>query len=500
MFFRLASRGCGRAPNARVELRPVIIAQQVGRYFLLDRIAVGGMAEIYRALTFDSQGHNHMVAIKRVLSNLADDDDFLQMMVDEAKITILLNHANVARVYEFVRVGDDYFIAMEYVDGRDIRAILERLREDNAWLPPEHAAYIVMCALHALHATHEARDGTGEFMEIVHRDVSPSNVLVGYDARVKLCDFGIAKAKLSRIQTRHGVIKGKVKYMSPEQAMGRKVDRRSDIFSAGTVLYELLTRQPPFTAEGEMDLIMKVRDARFTKPSKVNQRIPAQLDRIIRKAMNRSLGGRYQTAQEFAEALRMFIHEHCPDYTPATLGQLLRVMFKRDIDKDLRLLEQFVLGESDPDNLGDNLLAEVLGEGAPYTQFVPVHPRKETTGMVVTRMTPHVPSPEERIPPGANLHRLRTMILDPEERDAWVRVRKKRPRPGADYRAEAKTDTGRGTGELRADDDATDPDAVAPMDGTLDRHFHSQPTRIIKIGADDTDENEIDEEPTEAEN
>ena len=241
----------------------MIIAQQVGRYFLLDRIAVGGMAEIYRALTFDSQGHNHIVAIKRVLSNLADDDDFLQMMVDEAKITILLNHANIARVYEFVRVGDDYFIAMEFVDGRDVRAILERLREDDAWCPPEHAAYILMCTLTALHATHDARDGAGASMEIVHRDVSPSNVLVGYDARVKLCDFGIAKAKLSRIQTRHGVIKGKVKYMSPEQAMGRKVDPRSDIFSAGAVLYELLTRQPPFQAEGEMDLIMKVRDARL---------------------------------------------------------------------------------------------------------------------------------------------------------------------------------------------------------------------------------------------
>ncbi len=473
----------------------MIIAQQVGRYFLLDRIAVGGMAEIYRALTFDSRGHNHMVAIKRVLSNLADDDDFLQMMVDEAKITIMVDHANIAKVFEFVRVVDDYFLAMEFVDGRDVRSVLERLREDDAWFPPEHCAYIVMCTLAALHATHEARDATGEPMEIVHRDVSPSNILVGYDSRVKLCDFGIAKAKLSRIQTRHGVIKGKVKYMSPEQALGRKVDRRSDIFSAGAVMYEMLTRQPPFMAENEMDLIMKVRDARFTPPSELNPRVPLALEKIIQRAMSRSLGARFQTAQDFAEALRQFIHEQYPDYSPARLGQLLRVMFARDIDKDLRLLEQFVLGESDPEDLGDNLLAEILGEGAPYTQFVPVHPDGDTSGMGVTRMTPHVPDPEERLPPGADLHQLRTVILDPDEKASRVRVRKKRPRPGKDFQKELERDTQRGTNPI-FDDDPTDPESVPGGPELRDPRFHSSPTKIIRVGEEKQDEDYEEEEPT----
>lgn len=458
----------------------MLIAQQVGRYFLLDRIAVGGMAEIYRALTFDSEGHPHMVAIKRVLSNLADDDDFLQMLVDEAKITILLDHPNIARVYELARIGDDYFLAMEYVDGKDVRSILETLRAKEAFLAPEHCAYIMMCTLAALHASHQQTDAMGIPLQIVHRDVSPSNILVSFDSRVKLCDFGIAKASLCRIQTRSGVIKGKVKYMSPEQAMGHKLDRRSDLFSAGSVLYEMLTRQPPFQADNEMDLIFKVRDARYTRPSKLNPAVPPRLERILRKALSRSTTGRYQTAAEFGEELRLFLKEQHPGYTPATLGQRLRALFTDEIERDLRLLEEFVLGDYDPGKLGDNLLAEVLGEGAPYTQFVPVPPHGPTaTGLVVTRLIPRVPAPEDRLPPGADLHQLKTFILDPDERKNRVRVRRTRPRPGLDFEEQQRSQTQRVTSQVAAQDGPTDPDTLAPDQPEALTHFHSQPTRIL---------------------
>jgi serine/threonine-protein kinase len=456
----------------------MFIAQQIGRYHLLDRIAFGGMAEIFRAKTFDSQGHEHMVAIKRVLRHLAEDDDFLQMLVDEAKIASLLDHVNIAKVFEFVRVGEDYFIAMEFVDGRDCRSILDRCRAEGLWLAPDDCAYIMMRTMEGLHSAHETTDGTGDSLKIVHRDVSPSNIIVSYQGHVKLCDFGIAKAKLSRIQTRTGVIKGKVKYMSPEQAMGRPLDRRSDVFSGGTVLYELLTKQCPFQAENEMELIFRVRDAKFPKLTRYNPDIPAKLDRIVRKALSRNLSSRYQSAQEFAEDLAEYIQEEAANYTPAKLGRRLRKIFTDDIERDLRRLEEFVVGEADPSAVGDNLLSEVLGEGAPYTKFTPVNPDQEQTGEhQKTRMMPRVPPPESRLPDGVDLHDMKTAIIDPEERAKRVIKRKHRPRPGAHYRKDRHRETQQKT--LVVD---TPKEDEPPQE--MDPRFHSQPTKIIHVRAE----------------
>jgi eukaryotic-like serine/threonine-protein kinase len=410
----------------------MFVAQQVGRYHLLDRIAFGGMAEIFRAKTFDSQGQEHMVAIKRVLRHLSDDDDFLQMLVDEAKIASLLDHTNIAKVYEFVRVGDDYFISMEYVDGKDSRTVLDRCRAEGLKLAPEHCAYILMRVLEGLHSAHEKHDGAGTHLNIVHRDVSPSNIIISYSGLVKLCDFGIAKATLSRVQTRTGVIKGKVKYMSPEQAMGHPLDRRSDLFSAGSVLYELLTLQPPFQAENEMELVFRVRDAKYQRPTKLCPETHLELERIVKKALSRSTATRYQTAAEFAVDLRHYLQAEHPDYSPGRLGRFVRKMFAEEIEKDLRLLEDFVFDKVDPSAVGQNLLAEVLGEGAAYTKFTPVGPdaveRHERT-----KLMPRVPPPEERLPSDVDLHDMKTEILDLEEREHRVRKRRRRPKPGATY-------------------------------------------------------------------
>jgi len=259
---------------ARYPLELVRRAQQLGRYHLLDRIAFGGMAEIYRAKTFDAHGQAHLVAVKRVLAHLAEDDDFIQMLVDEAKIASVLRHGSIARVYEFARAHGEYFIAMEHVDGKDMRTVLERCRTKKRPIPAEHAAYIAAEAASALHAAHSAVDSRGRPLRIIHRDVSPSNIICSYAGEVKLCDFGIAKATLSRVQTKTGVIKGKVKYMSPEQALGRKLDHRSDVFSLGSCLYEMLTRIPPFTASNEMDLLIKVRDAKYRPVSELTPGLP----------------------------------------------------------------------------------------------------------------------------------------------------------------------------------------------------------------------------------
>ncbi|MBZ0232049.1 MAG: serine/threonine protein kinase, partial [Deltaproteobacteria bacterium] len=352
-------------------------AQQLGRYHLLDRIAFGGMAEIYRAKTFDAQGHAHLVAVKRVLAHLAEDDDFIQMLVDEAKIASLLRHQNIARVYEFARAHGEYFIAMEHVDGKDTRTILERCRQKKKPMPPEHAAYVAAEVGSALHAAHTAIDSKRRPLRIVHRDVSPSNIIVSYTGEVKLCDFGIAKATLSKVNTKTGVIKGKVKYMSPEQALGRKLDHRSDVFSLGSCLYEMLTRVPPFTASNEMDLLIKVRDAKYRPIADLVPSTPPEIEAIADRCLTRSRAQRYQTAAEVEADLRAFLRRYVPNYSRSHLGRYVRKAFAAEIERELRMLEEYVLADDVSDDLGENLIARDTEDVAP--QPVPFQPRPTGT-------------------------------------------------------------------------------------------------------------------------
>ena len=360
-------------------------AQQLGRYHLLDRIAFGGMAEIYRAKTFDSTGQPHLVAVKRVLAHLAEDDDFIQMLVDEAKIASILRHTNIARVYEFARAHGEYFIAMEHVDGKDMRTVLERCRAKKKPVPPEHAAYVAAEIASALHAAHSAVDTKRRPLRIVHRDVSPSNVICSYAGEVKLCDFGIAKATLSRVNTKTGVIKGKVKYMSPEQALGRKLDHRSDIFSLGACLYEMLTRIPPFTASNEMDLLIKVRDAKYRPISDLTPAVPPELEAICDKCLTRSRANRYQTAAEVEADLRSFLRKYMPNYSRSHLGRFIRKMFAAEIERELRMLEEFVLADVVSDDVGESMIARDEDFDPPAVPFQPKptgthEPAPEATG------------------------------------------------------------------------------------------------------------------------
>ncbi len=347
-------------------------ALQLGRYHLLDRIAFGGMAEIYRAKTFDDEGRVHMVAVKRILSHLARDEEFIKMLVDEAKIASLMEHESIARVYEFCYAHGEYFIAMEYVDGKDGRTILDRCRAQRRWVPPEICAFIMMHIMRGLHQAHVQTDRDGRAVNLIHRDVSPSNVICSYAGEVKLCDFGIAKATLSTVQTRSGVIKGKVKYMSPEQAMGRKLDPRTDIFSGGSVLYELLTRVPPFLAPNEMELLVLVRETRYTTVRERNPMIPPALEAIVDTAMSRKPEDRYQTAEDFANALHNFLVVHAPDLTRSHLGRFVRQLFADDIEKELRALEEYVVDSADNEQVGVNLIADALGPDADFSKFSPV--------------------------------------------------------------------------------------------------------------------------------
>jgi eukaryotic-like serine/threonine-protein kinase len=406
-------------------------AQQLGRYHLLDRIAFGGMAEIYRAKTFDGQGHAHLVAVKRVLAHLAEDDDFIQMLVDEAKIASLLRHANIARVYEFARAHGEYFIAMEHVDGKDTRTILERCRQKKKPMPPEHAAYVAAEVASALHAAHTALDSKRRPLRIVHRDVSPSNIIVSYTGEVKLCDFGIAKATLSKVNTKTGVIKGKVKYMSPEQALGRKLDHRSDVFSLGSCLYEMLTRVPPFTASNEMDLLIKVRDAKYRPIADLVPSTPPEIEAIADRCLTRSRAQRYQTAAEVENDLRAFLRRYVPNYSRSHLGRYVRKAFAAEIERELRMLEEFVLNDEVSDDLGENLIARHAGEDV-VPAPVPFQPRPQGTGDTILPPSEDTDGDGEnsttaerrqhRAEAAYDLHGAQTMILDPA-RHAHLRSR-----------------------------------------------------------------------------
>jgi serine/threonine-protein kinase len=379
--------------------------QQLGRYHLLDRLACGGMAEVFRAKTFDAEGRVHLVAIKRVLSHLVQDYDFIQMLVDEAKIAGTLRHPNIAQVYEFVQLGDNYFLAMEYIDGKDVRSILDRVRARDEHISPDDAAFIAAEVCEALHTAHTQLDPSGAPLRIVHRDVSPSNVLCSYQGEVKLCDFGIAKATHSRVQTRAGVIKGKVKYMSPEQALGKRLDGRSDVFSLGVVLYEMLTRQPPFTAPGEMELIFAVREARYPPIHEHRPDVPKALCAVVDRALARSRGARFQSAREMGAALRAFLAAHAPRYQRNRIVHFLRRLFAQEIEQDLRLLEDYVVdGGTAERDVGKNLIADALGEEATFSKFTPIAPGGASA--------PARPGPvPEGVPDDFDLCRADTVIL-----------------------------------------------------------------------------------------
>lgn len=346
---------------------------RLGRYHLTDRIAYGGMAEIFRGFTFGEDGFRHDVAIKKLLPEYVEDTNFVTMLKDEYRLVSRMAHPNVARVYELVQLQGHLLIAMEYVDGRDLRTTVEKSRRERRGLGYADVAYVMACAMDGLHHAHVAVDDDGTDLGVVHRDFSPSNILLGYDGAVKICDFGIAKARLNRIQTKTGIIKGKVKYMSPEQAFGHRLDRRSDVFSAGSVLYELCTGHPPFRAANEIDLIFAVRDANPVPPAERNPSLPRALARIIERSMARDRGARYQSALELRDALVAFLKEYDPSYRRSRLARFMKRLWEREIEADLRLLEEFVLDlptESAPD-FGRNLLADSMGPDAPYARFSP---------------------------------------------------------------------------------------------------------------------------------
>lgn len=286
------------------------------------------MAEVFKARTVGVEGFEKIVAIKRILPAVAADRDFIGMFIDEAKITAALSHPNLAQTFDLGRIDETYYIAMEYVPGKDLRAIFERLKRRGEKLPPRLAAWAMSCVCEGLDYAHRKRDANGEELHIVHRDVSPQNVIVSFEGEVKLIDFGIAKAANKITRTQAGILKGKFGYMSPEQVRGMPLDRRSDIFAAGVVLWELCTGERLFTGTSDFNVLEKVQNAQVPKPAQIEPAIPARLERAILRALSREPQDRYQQAGDLAADLRLFLADAPAALAPREeLARFMRVTF-----------------------------------------------------------------------------------------------------------------------------------------------------------------------------
>jgi TonB family protein len=283
-----------------------------GQYEIMEKIAVGGMAEVYKARMSGVDGFQKIVAIKKILPHMASSEDFLTMFADEAKLAAQLNHPNIIHIYDLGKVERSYYIAMEYVDGRDLRSILKSGAEHGLPLPPELALFIASKLAAALDYAHRRKDFDGHDLSLVHRDVSPQNVLISYEGDIKLCDFGIAKAATKSSQTQAGALKGKLQYMSPEQASGKSIDRRSDIFSLGSVLYEMLTGQKLFGGDSDLTVLDQVRSARVPPPSEKDPDIPKRVDNIVLRALARNPDERYQNASDIQRDLESVLYTFSP--------------------------------------------------------------------------------------------------------------------------------------------------------------------------------------------
>jgi serine/threonine protein kinase len=303
--------------------------RRLGRYELIRRIAVGGMAEIYLARSAGLEGFEKLVVLKKILPQYASTPEFVAMFLDEARLVAGLSHPNIAQVYD-IGLDDDgsYFFAMEFVDGEDVRQVLRtNARKRKTTLSIDLAVAITMGIAAGLHAAHERRAPDGKLVGVVHRDISPSNILVTYDGCVKLIDFGIAKAEGRRMVTRTGVLKGKSSYMSPEQTQGGQLDRRSDVFALGILLYELTCGRRPFRGDNEYatmrDIVGKAPDA----PTTLVKGYPKDLEEIVLKCLEKDPGKRYQTTLQVQVALEKLARDHHLSVSSVSLAETMRELF-----------------------------------------------------------------------------------------------------------------------------------------------------------------------------
>ena len=305
-----------------------------GQYLLLERIGSGGMAEIFRAKTFGAAGFEKEYAIKRILPNLGADEEFVEMFVNEAKLVVDLYHANIVQVFDLGAIDNAYFIAMEFVHGKDLLDLLARCTENDLKIPLKLTMYCLMEMLKGLDFAHKAKNRVGDPLGIIHRDVSPSNIMLSYTGNVKVGDFGVAKAKTQTHLTEVGTLKGKVGYMSPEQVRGEDIDHRSDVFAAGIILYEALTMPRLFMGGNDLDVMLKIRDSDIEDDLARCTKVPPGLVDVTRKSLAKKRDERFQSCAELHGALQNFAYKHDIKATSTDLARFMRTVFAEEISAE----------------------------------------------------------------------------------------------------------------------------------------------------------------------
>lgn len=314
---------------------------RLGQYLLLEKLATGGMAQLYRGKIVGVQGFEKIIAIKQILPHLTAEKELVDAFIDEAKLAALLNHQNVVQIYDFGKIEDSYFISMEYLFGKDLRATLAKSRGKEMPLGIQNALHIAARICAGLDYAHKLKDFQGKALNIIHRDISPQNIFITYEGEVKILDFGIAKAASQSTITQLGMIKGKVAYMSPEQAAGNPIDHRSDIFSVGILLYEMLSGKRMFQGD-TMQILAKVRKAEFDPPEAALPGLPVTLYKVLHQALAKEPSERYQTCGDFLADLEecMVGLEIRP--SPRALGLYMKGLFAEEITAEGDVMREAV--------------------------------------------------------------------------------------------------------------------------------------------------------------
>ena len=314
------------------------------RYKVLEKVAAGGMAEVYRAESAGLEGFKKIVAIKRVLPHLSEKKQFIGMFLDEARVSAHLSHSNCVQVFD-IGVGDNtYFIVMEYVDGSDLKGVIEYRRKINQPFPIEEACLICVRICEGLAYAHELTDSKGESLHIVHRDMSPPNVLITRFGEVKIVDFGLAKANSQLERSEPGIIKGKFSYLSPEAAKGGTVDARTDIFAVGIILWELLAGRRLFMGESDLETVRMVQSARVPSIREINRNVPPELEKVLMKALTEDPDKRYLRARDFGSALNQLLFKLGRSVSSFDIAELVEPI-RRDREQKRRIQKrQSIIG------------------------------------------------------------------------------------------------------------------------------------------------------------
>ncbi|MDQ3264887.1 MAG: protein kinase [Myxococcota bacterium] len=367
-----------------------------GKYLLLERINVGGMAEVFIAKAFGVEGFERILAIKKILPSMAEDEEFITMFIDEARISVQLNHANIVHIHELGKYDETYFIAMEYVAGRDIRTVLELYRKRQERMPVAQAVYLASKMCEGLDYAHRKKDARGQDLNIIHRDISPQNILCSYEGEVKLIDFGIAKAANRSQKTKAGILKGKFGYMSPEQVRGLPIDRRSDIFAVGVILYEMLIGEKLFVGESDFSTLEKVRNAEVPPLQELNSDIPEALEEVIRKALAREVEDRYQWPSDLQEDLMRFLLAGEALYSGKHLSAFMKGAFAEELRREAERMERFASIER-PDQLESSSVRPTPQPPKPRRSL----PQMQAVAMPASRPPATSPPPQAEDPTGA---------------------------------------------------------------------------------------------------